>query len=92
LILNALKAFCLTFMFLSSVVAVPFSPARSSETVVIKGFEKAEVSDDSIYLGKICTVTGKNAAEIDEIKGIMLGRAPLPGNARRMTRIISASA
>jgi flagella basal body P-ring formation protein FlgA len=61
-----------------------FSPAWSSDGVVVKGFEKAEVSDDSIYLGKICTVTGKNAAEIRQIKEIALGRAPLPGNSRRI--------
>jgi flagella basal body P-ring formation protein FlgA len=67
------------------VVAASFSWARSSEAVVIKGFERAEVADDSIYLGKICTVTGKNAAEIGRIKGIVLGRAPLPGNTRRIT-------
>ena len=83
--MNTLKVFCLTFMFLSAlVVAAPFSLALSSEPVVIKGFEKAEVSDDSIYLGKICTVTGKDAREVGRIQEIVLGRAPLPGNARRI--------
>ena len=83
--MNALKVLCLTFMFLTVfVITGPFPLAWSSEAVVIKGFQKAEVSGDSIYLGKICTVTGKDAAAVGEIKGIMLGRAPLPGNARRI--------
>ena len=83
--MNTLKVFCLTFMFqMALVIAAPFSSAGSSDAVLIKGFEKAEVSDDSIYLGKICTVTGKNATEVGQIKGIVLGRAPLPGNDRRI--------
>ncbi|MCF8127238.1 MAG: flagellar basal body P-ring formation chaperone FlgA [Deltaproteobacteria bacterium] len=81
--MNALKLSCLTFMFLMVFVfAGFFSPAWSSDGVVIKGFKKAEVSDDTIYLGKICTVTGKDAAQIRQIRGIALGRAPLPGNSR----------
>jgi len=63
-------------------VVHPFS--AWSFDAVIKGFEKAEISDDSIYLGKICTVTGKDAARVGKIKGIVLGRAPLPGNSRRV--------
>jgi len=81
--LNALKLSCLTFMFLTVfVIAGALSSAWSSDGVVIKGFKKAEVSDDTIYLGKICTVTGKDAAKIRQIRGIALGRAPLPGNSR----------
>lgn len=64
---------------------LPFSPAWSSEALYIEGLKKAEISDANIFLGKICTVTGKNAGKVEKIKGIVLGRAPLPGNARRIS-------
>jgi flagella basal body P-ring formation protein FlgA len=83
--LNALRVSRLIFVFLTVfLIAEPFSSALAMEAVVIKGFPKAEVSDASIILGKICTVTGKNTSEVGKIREIELGRAPLPGNARRI--------
>ena len=84
--MSVLRAFFLTFIsLLAFSVTQPFSLAWSSEVLIIKGFKKAEISDSRIYLGKICTVTGKNTAQIKRIKGVVLGRAPLPGSARHIT-------
>ena len=84
--MNLLRAFFLTCLALMAVsFTQPSSLAWSSDGLIIKGFKKAEIADASIYLGKICTVTGKNAAQVKEIKGIILGRAPLPGHARRIS-------
>ena len=58
--------------------------AWASDRVVIKGFEKAEISDDNIVLGKICTVNGMNGPLVARIEKIVLGRSPLPGSTRRI--------
>ena len=95
-ILNFLRAFFLSFPVITAVsLTLPFSLAWSSlacsslawssDALFIEGFKKAEISDANILLGKICTVTGKNAARVKDIKGIVIGRAPLPGNARRIS-------
>lgn len=84
--MNILKVFSLSFMLLMVFsFTEPFSLAWSSDKLLIKGFKKAEIAASRIYLGKICTVTGQNAAQVKDIKGIVLGRAPLPGNVRRIS-------
>ncbi len=60
------------------------STERAEANVLITGSEKAEVAEDRIYLGRICTVTGKNGELVDSLEKIVLGKAPLPGNVRRI--------
>lgn len=72
-------------VFLFFLILTGVNPwAWSSDVVIIKGFEKVEISDDSILLGKICAVNGDDGSLVARIKGIVLGKAPLPGNTRRI--------
>ena len=63
----------------------PLDAAWGETDVLIKGREKAEVSEDRIFLGHICAVSGKNVGEIRRLEKIALGRAPLPGNVRHIS-------
>ncbi len=83
--MKVLKALSSFMVFLTAFLLMhPFSPAWSGEGFLIKGFSKAEVAEERIYLGKISAVTGKDITGVRKLKGVVLGRAPLPGDIRRI--------
>ena len=63
----------------------PVGAAWGETDVLIKGREKAEIAEDRIYLGHICTVTGENVGKVHRLENIVLGKAPLPGNVRHIS-------
>ncbi len=50
----------------------------------INVFGNSEVNGDEIYLGDISRITGKDARLVRELRGVVIGRAPLPGKLRRI--------
>ena len=62
----------------------PLSTVWAGADFFIEGHEKAVVAEDKIYLGQICTVTGKNGEGVRSLEKILLGKAPQPGNVRRI--------
>ena len=52
--------------------------------ITIRGFEKAEINRDVIYLGQITKMSGDDQALVQRLKKIEISRAPLPGKSRRL--------
>jgi len=48
--------------------------------LVIKVSPSTLLDGDSVYLGKIAAIDGADPLLVDRLKGIYIGRAPLPGN------------
>ena len=47
-------------------------------------FERSEVKYDKIRLGEIAQIKGEDPALLKKLKGIVIGKAPLPGKSRRI--------
>ncbi|MDY6971871.1 MAG: flagellar basal body P-ring formation chaperone FlgA [Thermodesulfobacteriota bacterium] len=54
----------------------------AADTTVIKIFEKTDIENDRILLGKIAKITGKDRGLIQRLESIVIGRSPLPGKSR----------
>jgi len=50
--------------------------------ITIRGFEKAEINIDVIYLGQIAKIEGDDSALVQKVKEIVISSAPLPGKIR----------
>ena len=48
--------------------------------------EQVEVDGDEVALGQMAVITGADAALTRQLQGIMVGRTPLPGNSRTVSR------
>ena len=58
----------------------------ASHSAVIRIHELAEIDGDEILLGQIADIEGGDLRWIQQLKGIVIGRAPLPGKARQYDR------
>jgi len=56
----------------------------STAAVRIHMLPKAMVDTDPVLLGEIAKVQGSNAAMVAELKSLVVGRAPLPGESRQI--------
>ena len=56
----------------------------ASESIQVEILEEAQVSGHNILLSDIAKITGSDSQLIEKLNGIMVGRAPLPGNSRRI--------
>ncbi len=46
--------------------------------------ERSEIKRDKIRLGEIAEIRGENPALLQKLRGIIIGKAPLPGKSRRL--------
>ena len=58
----------------------------ASELTRIQIPEKVQIAGDKILLGDIASITGSDSPLIQKLSAIHVGRAPLPGNSRRLDR------
>ena len=58
----------------------------ASELTRIQIPEKVQIAGDKILLGDIASITGSDSSLIQKLSAIHVGRAPLPGNSRRLDR------
>lgn len=70
----------LTFLFLLGISG--HLCAASITTIEI--LEKAQIEEDKILLGKIANIRGEDPDLVQKLKGIVVGKAPLPGNSRKI--------
>ena len=61
----------------------------ASELTRVQVLEKVQIAGDKILLGDIATITGSDSQLIQRLSTIMVGRAPLPGNSRRIDRLLN---
>lgn len=50
----------------------------------VRVYDRAEVVDDQIRLGGIAQIDGDDAAFVNQLRGLILGRSPLPGKTRTL--------
>ena len=48
--------------------------------------EQVEVDGDEVALGQMAVITGADAALTRQLQGVIVGRTPLPGNSRTVSR------
>ena len=71
--------FTLTVAFLWVWPAAPCA-ARSA---IIRVHDRVAIDSDEVLLGKIAGIEGSDTRWIQQLKGIVIGRAPLPGKTRQ---------
>ncbi len=85
--MKRVNAFLVFVVILAAVsLTHPLCRARADHGFMIKCDGKAEVAEDRIYLGKIGVVSGRDSAAVLKLKKIVLGKSPLPGDVRRISR------
>lgn len=77
---------CVLFLFASLLATglVPENAAAEITTVRIQ--EHAQVEGDDILLGRIAEIDGDNASLREQLKRIIIGKAPLPGQSIEFDR------
>jgi flagella basal body P-ring formation protein FlgA len=79
------KRLCAGLFFILTVASLWAWPASSgaTQTAVIRIHDRAEIDGDEILLGQIAVIEGSDPLWIQQLKSIVIGRAPLPGKARQ---------
>jgi len=55
----------------------------ATHTAVIRVHDRVEIGGDEVLLGEIAVIEGSDPRWIQQLKDIVIGRAPLPGKARQ---------
>jgi flagella basal body P-ring formation protein FlgA len=85
-IMTAIRVFITTFWFIFFVslgLGTPWSVC-ATPGAVIDVFRQSEVNRDEICLEDISRVTGDDPGLVRRLRGIEIGRSPLPGKSRRI--------
>ena len=80
------KRLCHYMIGLLAVVLLPASACNifASELTWIQILETVQIDDEDILLSHIARIEGNNPLVIEKLSGIVVGRAPLPGNSCRI--------
>jgi len=75
--------------YVTGLLALMLLPAATcdilaSDLTRVEILEKVQIDDEKILLGDIARITGSNPQLNQKLGAIMIGRAPLPGNSRRI--------
>ena len=54
----------------------------ATQTAVIRVHDRVEIDGDEVLLGQIAVIEGNDPSWVQQLKDIVIGRAPLPGKAR----------
>ena len=77
----------LTILFFISLfslgVGTPW-PAFAKSVIVIDVLQQSEINKDEICLEDISRITGDDAGLVRKLRGIVIGRSPLPGKSRKI--------
>lgn len=57
--------------------------AGATHSAIIRVHDRVEIDGDEILLGQIAAIESSDPLWIQQLKGIVIGRAPLPGKARQ---------
>jgi len=80
------KRLCHFMIGLLAVVSLLASACNifASELTRVQILETVQIDDEDILLRHIARIEGSNPLVIEKLSGIVVGRAPLPGNSRRI--------
>ena len=70
--------FTLAVALIGSWTAAPCA----APTATIRVLGRVEIESDEILLGQIAAIEGSDPRWVQQLKGIVIGRAPLPGKVR----------
>ena len=76
-------------MMVLLVLGLAFSPLEADTTrgqVTLAMPERVEVDGAEVALGQLAVIAGGDAVLTRQLQGIVVGRAPLPGNSRTLSR------
>jgi flagella basal body P-ring formation protein FlgA len=59
-------------------------PSRAAGPVSVRLLDRTEIGEDQVLLGRIARIDGDDAALVGTLRGLVLGRAPLPGKSRTL--------
>jgi flagella basal body P-ring formation protein FlgA len=74
-----LSALAATFVFLCLILHGLAGCAGASGAAVVRFLEKAEVDTDTVRLGDIAEIQGEEQELIENLRAVVVGKAPLPG-------------
>ncbi len=81
---QSLKWLCAGVMFLLTLASVcmPLTDSWANQTTTIRFTERVEIDGAEILLGQIASFEGDDVQLIQQLKNIVIGKAPLPGESR----------
>ena len=82
---HMIKAFFINMLFLV-IIGSGVVFADTSSNIDITLVKNVEISSSDIFLGDLVLIEGKSKDEIEKLKHIFIGKAPLPGKSRRIDR------
>ena len=76
----------LVFILTAASLWVWPSASGAAQTAVVRIHERAEIDGDDVLLGQIAAIEGSDTRWIQQLRNIVIGRAPLPGKTRQYDR------
>ena len=73
----------LVFILIAAFLWVWPATSDASQTAVIRVHDQVKIDGDEVLLGHIAVIEGSDPRWIQQLKDIVIGRAPLPGKARQ---------
>jgi len=74
----------LAFVLLAGMVSEIFA----ADLIRVRIKQKVQINDENILLGRIAKIDGIDPIKVQKLSGIVVGRAPLPGNSRELKESI----
>ncbi len=79
---KTLKTLSFTLLF----ILVFIAHTSASAFVKINLFESTDIESDKILLGEIGNISGDDHLQVEKVKNVVLGNAPLPGKTKKISR------
>ncbi|MEJ2729203.1 MAG: flagellar basal body P-ring formation chaperone FlgA [Deltaproteobacteria bacterium] len=76
----------LVFILIAASLWVWPAASGAAQTAVVRVHDRVEIDGDDVLLGQIAAIEGSDARWIQQLRDIVIGRAPLPGQTRRYDR------
>ena len=73
----------LVFILTAASLCVWPPASDAAQTAVVRVHDRVEIDGDEVLLGQIAVIEGNDARWIQQLKEIVIGRAPLPGKTRQ---------
>jgi len=79
---KTLKGITLGILF----ILVSITHTSASAFVKINLFDSTDIENDKILLGEIGNISGDDHQQVEKVKNVVLGNAPLPGKNKKISR------
>jgi flagella basal body P-ring formation protein FlgA len=77
------KGLTVWLLLITAIIQIGFSDhSAAADVISISLLEAVEIDGASIYLGQIARIDGPDLQLIQQLKGVVVGKSPLPGRSR----------